>query len=240
VGLAVVILVGAAAVGLARGGTLAALADLPLRGSRLVIFAVAGEVFGAGMAWATNERGWYPVGLIIAALAGFAFCARNIRLAGVPLITLGLVANALVVAVNGAMPVSTAAAARAGVSTAEITAGADARHAIAGRGTTLRALGDVVPVPLPWRPEVASPGDILVTAGLGQLVLTGMRPRRRKRRPADRNPVAVSRPPAGAGAAAVTWTRADEETPWPRRSASAGPEQRARPTTASARTADLS
>ena len=239
-GLALVILVGAACVGLAQGGTFAALADLPLRGSRLVLFAVAGQVFGAGMAWATNERSWYPVGLVIAALAGFAFCARNIRLAGVPLITLGLLANALVVALNGAMPVSTAAAARAGVPTTEIAAGADTRHAIAGRGTTLRALGDVVPVPLPWRPEVASPGDILVTAGLGQLVLVGMRPQRRRRRPASRASATAPGPATGPGPAAVTWTRADEETPWPRRSASAGHERRARPTTASAPTANRS
>jgi hypothetical protein len=37
-----------------------------------------------------------------------------------------------------------------------------------------------------------SPGDILIAAGLGELVLLGMRPRRRQ--PARRNPTAVALP----------------------------------------------
>ena len=36
-------------------------------------------------------------------------------------------------------------------------------------------LGDVVPVLLPLRPEVVSPGDVLVASGLAQLVVVGMR-----------------------------------------------------------------
>jgi hypothetical protein len=215
-GLATVVLVGAAVLAGLLGGSLSALARLRFRGSRLVGFAVAGQVLGAGMAWATNEHGFYPVGLAISALAGFAFCARNIDLAGVPLITLGLAANALVVGLNGSMPVSASAAARAGVPTAGIAAGEDARHEIADHRTRLRPLGDVIAVPLPWRPEVSSPGDLLVAAGLAELVFAGMRPRRRR--------------------VAVPWANADEETSWPRRSASAGLEPRARPTTASART----
>jgi hypothetical protein len=98
--------------------------------------------------------------------------------AGVPLVTLGLVLNAAVVAANGAMPVSIDAAFRAGVPTGDIAAGLDARHEIAGRGTVWRRLGDVIPVPLPARPEVVSPGDVLVAAGLAELVVVGMLRRR--------------------------------------------------------------
>jgi uncharacterized protein DUF5317 len=186
------LLVGAGVVGAAFGGSFAALSALPLRGSRLVVFAVAGQLLGDALAWATNEHGFYPVGLAVSALAALAFCVRNIRLAGVPLITLGLVANALVVTLNGSMPVSTAAAARANVSTREIAAGADARHSIAGHGTTLRGLGDVIAVPLPVRPEVVSPGDALIAAGLGELVLLGMAPQWRRRSSTSRNPTAVA------------------------------------------------
>jgi hypothetical protein len=49
---------------------------------------------------------------------------------------------------------------------------------MAGPSTLLRDLGDVIPVPLPVRPEVASPGDVLIVAGLAEFVFIGMRPRR--------------------------------------------------------------
>src|SRR5439155_20104550 len=95
-------------------------------------------------------------------------------LAGITLISVGLLANAVVVAANGAMPVSIDAAYRARVGISAIASGSDARHQIAGTGTQLRWLGDVVPVPLPWRPEVVSAGDVLVAAGLAELVVLAM------------------------------------------------------------------
>jgi hypothetical protein len=103
-----------------------------------------------------------------------AFLARNRRARGTGLVAVGLLTNALVVAANGAMPVSPQAADRAGVGVLEVLTG-DRRHELEGPDTRLRALGDVVPVPLPWRPEVVSAGDVLVAAGLGQLVFLGMR-----------------------------------------------------------------
>jgi hypothetical protein len=119
------------------------------------------------------------VGLAASALCAAAFCARNLRVAGVPLVTLGLISNAVVVAANGAMPVSVSAATRAGVPVVDIAADRDSRHEVAGPGTTLRILGDVVPVPLPVRSEVVSPGDVLVAAGLAELIVIGMLRRRR-------------------------------------------------------------
>jgi hypothetical protein len=96
---------------------------------------------------------------------------------GTGLVAVGLLANALVVGLNGAMPVSDAALGRAGVSTQDIVSGEDPRHELAGQGTRLRSVGDVIPVALPLRPEVVSPGDVLVAAGLAQLVVVGMRRR---------------------------------------------------------------
>jgi hypothetical protein len=193
VGLALILLVGAAGVAVASGGTFAALSELRLRGTRLVLFSAIFQLLGVGLARLTNGSGFYPAGLALSALAAFAFCVRNIRVPGLPLVTLGLITNALVVVLNGTMPVSVAAAARANVSIASIAAGTDPRHSIAGPGTTWRPLSDVIPVPLPWRPEVVSPGDILIAAGLGEFVLLAMRPRRR-RQPAGRNPTAVALP----------------------------------------------
>lgn len=183
--MAIIALVGAAAVALVAGGSVGAFAMLPVRGVRLVVIAVLAQVAGGGLAELTNSTTFYSAGLAISALAALVFCLANLSLDGVPLITIGLVLNAFVVVVNGAMPVSIVAASRAKVGIVKIAAGNDARHEIAGRGTTLRSLGDTIPVPVPWRPEVISPGDALIAAGIGELVFLGMRPRRRLPRSAD-------------------------------------------------------
>lgn len=167
--LAVVVLAVALAVGWARGGSLDRLGGLPLRSRRLVVVALllqlAGSVVGGPL---------YPVGLAVSALLVAWFLVRNRGIRGTGLVALGLAANALVVGANGAMPVSAEAAGRAGVGIADLLVGDDGRHELADPGTRLRPLGDEIPVPLPLRPEVVSIGDVLVAAGLGQLVALGM------------------------------------------------------------------
>jgi hypothetical protein len=178
VSLAVVVLVGAVLAGLAFGGSWRRLVELRLRRLGLVAAAVLAQAGGAavGLLGVADESTSYVVGLAVSAALTLAFCARNARVAGVPLVTLGLILNAIVVGANGAMPVSIVAAYHARVPIAAISAGTDARHEIAGDGTTLRWLGDVVAVPLPVRPEVVSAGDVLVVAGLAELVVVGMLP----------------------------------------------------------------
>ena len=56
----------------------------------------------------------------------------------------------------------------------DVAAGFDSRHVVTDGSTRLPLLGDVVPVLLPLRPEVVSPGDVLVASGLAQLVVVGM------------------------------------------------------------------
>jgi hypothetical protein len=194
VALTLILLVGAVVLARATGGSWAAFGGLPIKARRLVVLAVVSQLVGSGLAQLTNLPGFYPAGLALSALAALAFCLRNIRLAGVPLLTLGLLSNAMVVTLNGAMPVSVDAAARANVPINAIAQGDDARHSIAGRGTTLRMLGDDIPLPVPLRPEVVSPGDALIAAGIGEFVLLGMRPRRRRTAPvaARREPAASS------------------------------------------------
>ena len=176
--LAVVVLVAAVVAGLLAGGSWRRLADLPLRRLGLVVAAVLAQAGGAvvGLLGVADESTSYVVGLAVSAALALAFCMRNARVAGVPLVTIGLILNAVVVAANGAMPVSIVAAYHARVPIAAISAGTDARHEIAGTGTALSWLGDVVPVPLPVRPEVVSAGDVLVVAGLAELVVAGMLP----------------------------------------------------------------
>ena len=167
--LVVAVLLAALLLGRLGGGSLERLGDRPLRRRRLVVAALlvqaAGSVLGGPA---------HPLGLAASAGLAAAFLLANRGLRGTGLVALGLGANALVVALNGAMPVSPQAAARAGVPLLAVEAGLDRRHVLEGPDTRLAALGDVVPVLLPLRPEVVSPGDVLVAAGLGQLVVVGM------------------------------------------------------------------
>ena len=161
------------------GGSLDRLGGVLLRRRRLVALALLSQLAG------TLVGGpFYAVGLVASAVLVACFLAVNRGLRGTGLVALGLLANALVVGANGAMPVSTAAAARAGV--ADPAGVPDPRHEPADRRTRLPWLGDVVPLPLPGRPEVVSPGDVLVAAGLAQLVVGGMLARRAAVVPLDR------------------------------------------------------
>jgi hypothetical protein len=177
----VLVLAGAGLLGFVLGGSVSSLSTLSLRDRWLVAVGVLAQITGGVASWALNSGTAYVVGLVVSALAALGFCLRNLRIRGVPLVTLGLLLNALVVIVNGAMPVSLVAAHHAGTPVGSITAGTDPRHQAAGRSTTLRVLGDVIPVPMPLLPEVVSPGDVLVAAGLGELLCLGMRGRRVRR-----------------------------------------------------------
>jgi hypothetical protein len=180
--LAGVALLVAVVLGWLTGGSLDRLGALPLRSRRLVWAA-----FGV-QALATVIGGpAYPIGLAVSAGLVAWFLTRNRGVRGTGLIALGLLSNALVVGLNGAMPVSLEAAGRAGTTTQHILTGEDQRHELADRHTRLRFLGDIIPLRAPRWPEVVSPGDILVAAGLAQLVLVGMRtgrgPAKHVRRP---------------------------------------------------------
>jgi Family of unknown function (DUF5317) len=185
--LAGVALLVAIVVGWFRGGSLERLGALPLRSRRLVYGAFAAQAVGAIVGGPL-----YPPGLAVSAALVVWFLVRNRGVRGTGLIAAGLFCNALVVGLNGAMPVSVEAAGRAGTTTQHILIGDDARHELADRHTRLRFLGDIVPVPAPKRPEVVSPGDILVASGLAQLVFLGMR--------TGRGPAKHARPKAAAPA----------------------------------------
>ncbi|HWH28912.1 MAG TPA: DUF5317 family protein [Mycobacteriales bacterium] len=167
--LAAVVLLAALAAGRLAGGSLERLGTLRLRRRRLAVLAAALQVVGVLVGGPVHA-----LGLVASAGCVVAFLAANRSVRGTGLVALGLLANALVIGLNGAMPVSAEAAARAGAGTGALVDGSDPRHELSGPGTRLPWLGDVVPVPLPVRPEVVSPGDVLVVAGLAQLVVAGM------------------------------------------------------------------
>lgn len=177
--LVLLVAAGALAVAVVTRGT--GLARVRLRAVRLLVAAAVVQGVtsllapGSGLARLTAL-------VLTTALVGL-FVVGNRRVAGTPLIGLGLLLNVLVVGVNAAMPVSVAAAHRAGMSEADLGLGADAMRERLTSSTWLPWLGDVVPVALPWRPQVVSVGDVLVAAGVGLLLVgaRGQTPRRAER-----------------------------------------------------------
>lgn len=180
-GLAILILALAVAAGALAGGRLQGLARLRLRDGIWLVVALSIQMLGSLLTGTTGRI--YVLGLLLSTPFAGWFVYRNLHLPGIPLAGLGLLLNSLVVAGNGAMPVSEHAAARAGLSPSELALVNDPRHEPMGSGTRMAVLGDVVPVPLPMRREVVSPGDVLLSAGVGLFVVSGMmtaaRPRRR-------------------------------------------------------------
>ena len=182
------VILAAGAIGLARHGSLHHLAQLDLAAWPLVFLAVLAQAAGAF----SGVSLWYVVGMVASAALVVVFVARNATLPGMPLVALGFLLNALVVAANGAMPVSQQAADRVGISTVSLYRHDDAKHELVDDATVLAPLADVIPVPLPgplsFGSNVVSVGDIVLAAGIGVLVSNGMRGVRRRRTPAHLRP----------------------------------------------------
>jgi hypothetical protein len=128
---------------------------------------------GISVAWIT-----------VAALALIWFAALNRGRPGLGLAVLGLCLNAIVMILNGGMPVSADAIERAGVpphrnpvnteAWTQSRPWSDPLRIELTDHTVLPWLGEVVPLALPVRPAVASVGDVLVAAGAGLFVFTGL------------------------------------------------------------------
>jgi hypothetical protein len=119
------------------------------------------------------------------------FAILNIRIAGFPLILLGILANFLVIGVNHGMPVSSQAlidSDQEDTRTMLVEEGG-AKHHLSGPGDRLVFLGDVIAVA--QIQQAVSVGDILSYGGVMWLIVAGMRlgaPARRAPRPARVDP----------------------------------------------------
>lgn len=100
----------------------------------------------------------------------------NLRLAGFSMILVGVAMNALVIGLNGAMPVTDdaleASGQAAGIS--ELEGREPAKHKLAEDGDLLLPLADVIPIPKPFG-EVLSAGDLVAYSGIAWLVVAAMR-----------------------------------------------------------------
>lgn len=126
-----------------------------------------------------------------------AFVVANITVVGMPVVLVGLALNTAVIVVNGGMPVRPEAVVAAGIAdTREEVAALDygSKRHLEGDDDRLAILGDVVPV-APLR-EVLSFGDLILAAGVADVVFRLLHPLR-TRRWTDRRPGAALALPAG-------------------------------------------
>jgi hypothetical protein len=140
----------------------ARLAQVRLRAVRLLVAAAVVQVGTSALAPASGFA--RAVALVLTTVLVGLFVYGNRMVAGTPLIGAGLLLNVVVVAANGAMPVSLSAAADAGLPRAALALDEDAMREPVDDDTRLAMLGDVVPLTLPWRAQVVSPGDMLVSS----------------------------------------------------------------------------
>ncbi|MGH2807124.1 MAG: DUF5317 domain-containing protein [Actinomycetota bacterium] len=164
------VLVVAAIVALVRGGTFHELARTNFRWSPLLLAALVAQlVFDYWDPEWLSEGGGLAV-ILITNAAVAVFLARNWNLPGMGLAAAGMVLNVVVIAANGAMPVSLRAAELAGLQGPPREPGL--KHEILTDDTVLPFLADVIPLPVLER--LISIGDVVLAAGIGWLVYSRM------------------------------------------------------------------
>ncbi len=166
--------------GLLAGGTLGNLASIRLRSAWLLAFAV---VIRQGTEAILNEQVAQAEALRLPLLAT-AFALLLVALwinrsyPGLSLAFVGILFNAAVIVVNGGyMPIWEPSLRAAGFLPTDISA---TIHTLLPSGLDasfllhLGPLADVIPVPLPFIPNVASVGDAFLTAGLAFFLFAGI------------------------------------------------------------------
>lgn len=153
---------------MATGRGLKSLSESGLRGESLLVALLLVQV-AAPMLHPTGSMakmaffGWLATFPLMAVIAWM-----NRREPGMAILGIGLVLNFAVIAINGGMPVFGSAVALASGShhVAPVPA-SDFIHLVGSVATHLPWLSDVIPLPGPtWLRLVASPGDLLLLAGI--------------------------------------------------------------------------
>lgn len=132
-----------------------------LRGTWLLALSVAPQIL-----WGTRLP--LPV-LVPCMMVLIIWLWMNRHHRGLALAAAGVTLNLIPIALNAGMPVSAAAIERAGIE--ETIDRADQRHTLAGPGTRLSWLGDVIPLP----GRVVSIGDLTMIVGLASLISSTVR-----------------------------------------------------------------
>lgn len=147
-----------------RGGRFRRIPARPLAHAWLLFVGVAMQAgvdvaAGRGLIPEAGLFGW--VLLATSQVLILLFVVLNWRLPGIPLLTIGFALNALVMAANGAMPVSADAIAALGIGPAEVPPG---KHTLLTPDTRLGWLADIWPLPV--LRSIISVGDAVIAAGI--------------------------------------------------------------------------
>jgi hypothetical protein len=195
--LVVAAVVGGILIGLALGGSFRNLAEARLRWWPLAILGFLLQLIPVPSRPGQLDH-WVAVGLLIASYGVLLiFVGANIRLRGFALIAVGFALNAMVIGVNGGMPVKDEALRRAAGSHYEqsrqrLLEKGGLKHHLATGNDVLLPLSDVVGIGGPVG-NVFSPGDFLSYGGVAwALAELTRRPRRR-----DTVAASVTREPGG-------------------------------------------
>lgn len=162
--------------GLAFRGNLRRFSRPVLSRNGLLAFGVLAQATALVARHPGVHAGWLGFG----AAALVLYALRNRGRPGLLLAAGGLAVNVVAIVVNWGMPVDLDAAARAGVPSSRLDLAADPLRTPVTADTVLPWLGESIPLALPWRPAVASPGDLLAAAGAGVFVFTGLTGRGRR------------------------------------------------------------
>ncbi|MEW6546912.1 MAG: DUF5317 domain-containing protein [Bacillota bacterium] len=178
-----------------RGGRIRNLARADFHRLEWVLAAAfihVGLQVAAGRGWITSAW-WTGLLNVLGHFLALYAVVPNLRLPGMPLVTVGLLLNLAVIAANGGrMPVSVAALEAVGLGrlVPVLASGGVPTHTLMDESTRLAFLGDVFRLPPPfWRPCAFSPGDAVLAVGIFVLVQALMGAGRlRNRRSKDPNP----------------------------------------------------
>lgn len=168
--LVVLAVVVAAVLGFAFRGSFKRFGRPPLQRNGVLAFAALAQI----TALLARHPGVYAGWLGCGAIALVVYARLNHGRPGLLLAANGLLLNVLVILVNWGMPMSLAAAERAGAPVDQSALTADPLHRAVDGDTLLPWLTESIPLALPLRPGVASPGDLLAAAGAAVFIFTGL------------------------------------------------------------------
>ena len=149
-----------------------------LRHPEFLAVAIAGSLFVD-----VSDAGPSGTIVLVGLIGGLAFAGVNLHLTGMAVIAVGITANLVPVALNGAMPVRPQALVEAEMVTVDEL---DRVTLNGGReletdSTLLAILGDTYPVRMTG--QVVSLGDLIMMVGLADVITNLMLQRRRRRLP---------------------------------------------------------